>query len=176
MYVKYPELSLYFLIMCCSGNSWKILTQTKLICSQYTAFTNKNISFCMEVNQIKKINSRSSLHYSSHCFLICCAFTTGRCNVFQHIFGNENKSRLLNLKLRFLFDFCNFFLNSIYFLFLIIFSFYRNWQIFLVLYFMLTIDDIYLKKSEFYSPNFQAMFLLVTIVEVKKCIFKNTVY
>ena len=103
--------SLFFHDVCCSGNSWKILKYTKLICSQYTILTNTNISFCIEFliksgklilgilwKSLQRLtvsaeqNTKTRRAITRLVFVFCSALTTGRCNVFQHIFGNENKS------------------------------------------------------------------------------------
>ena len=81
------------------GNSQKLLAKDQFSVSTIS-FTNINISFsnlrfdlfsiiAKKVNQIRNNVVRV---VAGLVFVFYCALTTGRCNAFQHIFGNKKKS------------------------------------------------------------------------------------
>ena len=93
---RWPE---HYFSVWCSGNSQKILTTDRFLVSAIF-FTIMNMSFfnlrfdlfsinAKEVNQIRY----NLVYVVARLFCVfCCVLTTGRCNVFQHIFVNLKKS------------------------------------------------------------------------------------
>ena len=82
-----------------SGNSQQILTKNQFVV-RTMFFKNIYISFvivCSDLFSIiyKKFNQiRENVVFIvvSLVFVFCCAFTTGRCNAFQHFFVNQKNS------------------------------------------------------------------------------------
>ena len=87
---KWPED--YFSIWCW-GNSWKILTTNFYSTHFFTIISSFNLFSGLFWINVKKINK---IRNNVVCiiFVYCCALTTGRCNVFQHTFGNQKKSEI----------------------------------------------------------------------------------
>ena len=92
--MKYRWPDNYFSIWCL-GNSQKQLTTNQFLVSTIL-FTNTNISFFkLRFDRFSVIAKKvNQIRYNVVCvvgrlvFVFCCALTTGRCNVFQHIFVN----------------------------------------------------------------------------------------
>ena len=88
----------YFSVWCL-GYSQKLLITNQFLVSTIF-FTNINISFSnlrsdlfsIIAKKVNQIRTMQSVVVARLVFVFCCALTRGRCNAFQHIFGNKKKS------------------------------------------------------------------------------------
>ena len=73
---------------------FSVITNNKPIFSQYNiSFSNLRFDlFSIIAKKVNQIRNNVVCVVARLVFVFCCALTTGRCNAFQHIFGNKKKS------------------------------------------------------------------------------------
>ena len=73
---------------------FSVITNNKPIFSKYNiSFSNLRFDlFSIIAKKVNQIRNNVVCVVARLVFVFCCALTTGRCNAFQHIFGNKKKS------------------------------------------------------------------------------------